>query len=326
MTRRVGIIGAGQAGAHHATAIMASRRASVAWVADPVPARGEALAERCRTRYVGDFREALETAEAVCICVPHDRLADVAVEAARAGVHLLLEKPMATTLADADRVIAAARERDVRLMVGFVHRFRPEAAEAHRLIASGAIGPPVLVTDRGFGGGQEAWPAWVQRTRAGGGLLLYSGVHRFDRVRWLLAREVIAVRGSVAALLPGSDVDSSYGALLDLDGGGRAVLSHHYHAIPTPHVWETEVHGLDGLIRIRTGEGLELVTRQSTRRAPSGPDRRFEEQLEAFLDAIDGTWDPRPSGADGRAALAIALAVAQAHATGEAVSPSAQRR
>lgn len=322
MMRRVGIIGAGQAGVHHATAITASRRASVAWVADPVQARGEALAERCRSRYVPDYRTALADAEAACICVPHANLAEVAVEVACAGVHLLLEKPMATTLADADRVIGAAREHAVILMVGFVHRFRPEATEARRLIVAGAIGRPVLITDHGFGGGQDAWPAWVQQARSGGGLLLYSGVHRFDRVRWLLAREVIAVRGTVAALLPGSDVDSSYGALLDLEDHSRAVLTHHYHAIPAPHTWETEIHGLDGLIRIRTGEGLEVFTREGIRRVSSGPDRRFEAQLEAFLDAIDGARDPLSSGADGRAALAIALAVARAHTTGETVALS----
>jgi predicted dehydrogenase len=320
MSRRVGIIGTGQAGAHHARAILASRRASVAWVADPARARGEALAARCQARYVSDFNAALNDVDAVSICVPHAALAETAVAAAQAGVHLLLEKPMATTLADADRVIAAARRSGVTLMVGFVHRFRPEAARARELIAAGAIGPPALLTDHGFGGGQDAWPAWVQQARDGGGLLLYSGVHRFDRARWLLGREVISVCGSLAALLPGSDVDSSYGALLTMDGGARAVLSHHYHAIPVPHAWDTEAHGGDGLIRIHAGEGLEVITREGTRHVAAGPDRRFEEQFEAFLDAIDGAREPAPSGADGRAALAVALAIARSHATGAVVS------
>ncbi|MGH2405075.1 MAG: Gfo/Idh/MocA family protein [bacterium] len=316
---RYGIIGAGQAGVYHALAILESRRATVAWVADPDSRRGKALAAQCSAPHYADYRQGLGDAEAVSICVPHAALADAAVTAARAGIHVLLEKPMALTLDDADRVLAAVQQAGVTFMVGFVHRFRPEARRAFELIRSGGIGEPRFVTDRSSGGGQAAWPRWVLDSHAGGGLLFYSGVHRIDRARWLLGRDVVSVHGSIAALLPGSDVDSSYAVVLTFDGDARAVLSHHYHTVNAPHSWETDVHGTEGMIRMHTGESIEVVTKGGSWREAAEPDRRFSEEIGAFLDAIGGTGPAAPSGADGRAVLAAALAVVESHRTGEPV-------
>lgn len=316
MPTRIGIIGAGQAGAQHARAVLASERAAVGWIADPDRSRGQALAAECRARYHTDYHEGLADTDAVCICVPHAALADVAVTAALAGVHVLLEKPMATTLEDADRVLEATRRADIRLMVGFVHRFRPEARRAYELIAAGTIGEPSFLSDRSVGGGQSSWPAWVQDSRAGGGLLLYAGVHRIDRARWLLGREVRTATGSTAALLPSSDVESSSAALLTLDGDVRAVLSHHYHAIDVPHTWETDIHGAEGMVRIHTGEGVEIVNQRGSRHEATGPDRRFDAQIAAFLDTLAGQQIAIPSGEDGRAALAIVVAIAESQKTG----------
>jgi len=315
---RIGIIGAGQAGQLHARAIAANPRATLTYVVDADRGRGERLAADTGARYAADHRAVLGEVDAVSICVPHPALAAIAIDAAEAGLHMIIEKPMATTLPDADRVIAAARKARIVLMVGFVHRYRPEAQRAHALITSGAIGEPVFLTDHSAGGDQTAWPAWVQRARDGGGALFYSGVHRIDRARWLLGGRVASVRGSVAALLPGSDADSSFAALLDFVNGRRAAITHHYHAVPIPARWETDIYGADGVIRMRTGESVEIMTSTGSTREDAGPDRRFDNEVEAFLDAIAGKGNVIPSAEDGRDALEIALAIA-------ASSPGATR-
>jgi predicted dehydrogenase len=266
-----------------------------------------------------DYRDGLPRADAVSVCVPHAALAEVAVDALRAGLHVLLEKPMATSVADADHVIAEARRASRVLMVGFVHRYRPEVQRAHALLVSGAVGEPFFATDRSTAGGQQTWPSWVQRRDQGGGLLLYAGVHRIDRVRWLLGRPVTSVQGSTASLLPNTDVDSSVGVLLTLEGGRRAALTHHFHTIEMPTVWETDVHGAEGMIRIHTGVGLEVHDRRGVTREAVGPDRRFEEEIGAFLDAVEGHRSDVPSGEDGREVLAVALAITEAQATGRPV-------
>lgn len=319
-TQRYGIIGAGKAGILHAPAVVGNRHATLKWIADPDARRGEALAAKCSARYLPDYREGLAGVNAVSICLPHALLADAAVAAARAGVHVLVEKPMALTLEDADRVIRAAQDAGITLMVGFVHRFRPESRRAVDVIAAGDIGEPRFVTDRSSAGGLAGWPGWVRDASAGGGLVLYSGVHRIDRARWLLGSDVASVYGSTAALLPGSDADSSYTVALTFEGGARAVLSNHFHAVEVPPRWETEIHGTEGMIRIHTGESIDLITRRGTHHEPAGDDRRFDEEIEAFLDAIDGTRPASPSGADAREVLAVAIAVAHSHATGRTVA------
>lgn len=318
--RRYGIIGAGKAGILHAPALVENPRTTLVWIADPDARRGEALAAKCSARYLPDYRDGLAGVDAVSICLPHALLADAAVAAARAGVHVLVEKPMALTLEDADRVISAAKDAGVALMVGFVHRFRPESRRAVEMIASGDIGEPRFVTDRSSAGGLAGWPGWVQDASAGGGLVLYSGVHRIDRARWLLGRDVASVYGSTAALLPGSDADSSYTVALTFAGGARAVLSNHFHAGDVPPRWETEIHGTDGMIRIHTGESVDLITRGGSRHEAAGADRRFDEEIETFLNAIDGTGPASPSGADARDVLGVAIAVAQSQATGRTVA------
>lgn len=317
---RFGIIGAGKAGVLHADGILAVPRAEVAWVADPDRDRGRLLASRCRARHVSDFHDALAAADAVSICVPHAMLAETAIAAARAGVHVLLEKPMAVTLADADRVLEAARAARVVLMIGFVHRYRPEVQRAFALVRAGAIGEPRFVADHSVGGGMSGWPAWVRRAGDGGGSVLYSGVHRIDRARWLLGREVSRVSASTAALLPGSDADSSHAALLTFDDGAGAALTHFFHRAPVPSTWATDIHGDAGVLRVATGVGLELITAQGTSREEAGPDRRFENEIKAFLDAIEGRPAAIPRGEDGRAVLAIALAILESGATGRTLT------
>jgi predicted dehydrogenase len=316
---RFGLIGAGKAGALHAHAISVSRRAKFEWVADPDRTRGEAMAAEYGTRHIPDFRSGLGDVDAVSVCTPHHLLSGTAVAVAQAGRHILLEKPMALSLRDADDVLRAARAAKIVLMVGFVHRYRPDVARAYRLVAEGAIGTPQFVVDRTANGDLDTWPDWVRRSTTGGGLILYSGVHRIDRARWFLGQNVIAVAGSTASLVEDTDVDSSSAAILTGAKGGRAALTQHFHVHDMPYTWDTDIHGTEGMIRIRTGHGIDISTPRGTVSEAAGPDRKFEGEIEAFVDAIEGAPAPIPTGEDGRAVLAIALGIMQSSKTGQTV-------
>jgi predicted dehydrogenase len=306
MTVRYGVIGAGHAGTQHARAVARFPQATLAWIADPVVERRARLAAELGTIHHTDYRAGLEHVEAVSVCVPHAALSRAALDALAAGCHVLLEKPRAPALADADAVGAAAAAARVVLMVGFVHRYRQEVRLALQLLRDGVVGTPVFLADYGMGGGQERWPAWVQRAETGGGLLLYTEVHRIDRARWLLGEEVTAVWGSLGAFLPGSDVESSVAALLHFPRGVRASLVYHYHRIALPFRWEIEVHGTDGMLRIVTGRGLEVATVGRTWREDAPTEGHFDAELAAFLNAVAGEPGDIPTGLDGREALRIA--------------------
>ena len=114
--------------------------------------------------------------------------------ATAAGVHILMEKPIANTPEEADSVIERVERSGKQLMIGFVHRFRTEVQEARRLLSEGAIGTPSTAVDRFCSLGGPHPPAWVwQRQHAGGGVLMYGGIHAIDRLLWWLGTRVTSV-------------------------------------------------------------------------------------------------------------------------------------
>ena len=189
---RLGLIGAGKAARLHAAAAATLEGVRVVAVADLEPTRGQPLARQLGGRYVREAGDLLALdVDAVVIALPHAFLAPTARAALAAGKHVLVEKPMAVNLAEADDVVAAARATGLVLQVGYVHRYRPEAETARRLVAGGAIGRPTLVVEDHSLSGDETVGPWVwDADLTGGGALIYSGIHGIDRIRWLTGQEV----------------------------------------------------------------------------------------------------------------------------------------
>jgi predicted dehydrogenase len=308
---RVGLIGAGQVAERHAAAFAACPEASVTAVADPDRARGERLAAECEARWLASAGELLASGvDAVVVCVPHDLHLEVAVAAAERGAHILLEKPIANTLDEADAILAAVERAGVRLMIGFVHRFRTEALEAARLLREGAIGEPAIVLDRFCSLGGPHPPAWVwSRARAGGGVLMYGGIHAIDRLLWLLSDEVVSTAAQLHRSYGYGDVEDGLVAMLRFSRGASATLVESSPPYGRPGGWATDVFGTEGAIRIQTGEWVEHTSAAGTQTVMSGDDRHFERQAAEFVTALREDREPSVTGHDGRAALAAALEI-----------------
>jgi predicted dehydrogenase len=122
--------------------------------------------------------------DAVLISTPHAEHARQAIEAPERGKHILLDKPMATTLADCDRILGAVKRAGVNLMIMYGQRFRICNREAYRLIQEGAIGPVTMIRELILNcGGLASQPAW-QSQPANSGTFLAHAVHNIDRIRW----------------------------------------------------------------------------------------------------------------------------------------------
>ncbi len=135
---RLGLIGCGWiAAAHVRAAAELADRCSLLWAADPDVARAEGVAAQAGSgcRALADYREGLAEVDAVIIATPHHLHAPVVLEAARARRHMLLEKPLATTLEDADHMLAAVDEAGVTLMVGYTRHYQPEFRRLRALCA-----------------------------------------------------------------------------------------------------------------------------------------------------------------------------------------------
>lgn len=330
MTLRVGIIGAGQVGERHAAGFAAIPGAGVTAVADLIPARAEALAGRYGARAFTDWRAMLAAGlDIVVVCTPHSQHVAPAEAAAARGIHVLMEKPIATTLADGRRIVVACERHGVCLSISFVHRFRDELQTAHDWITSGVIGQPLVASEIMNARRGTHLGAWVnQRELAGGGVLMYSAIHAVDRLRWLLGSEITSVVAHTRRFDPGLEVEDGVGALLGFANGASATLT---STAPTYRSelthWMTEIHGTAGMLRVMTRQWAEISSDQLVARVETltGAGRHehynFVRQAAAFVAAVDQGTAPVISGVDGLQALAVALAIYRSAASGMPETP-----
>lgn len=186
-TLNVGVIGLGLIGSLHVRVMRQLPNVRLVAVADANPVRARAISEEQQCCSYSDYRELLarKDIDAVSICVPDTYHREVSVAAALSGKHILLEKPLAATTAEAIEIIEAVRATGVRMMVAHILRFDPRYVQLHDALTSGEIGEPIHLRLR------RQNPALTAR-RLGGSvpILQYLGVHDADLIRWYASSDV----------------------------------------------------------------------------------------------------------------------------------------
>ncbi|WP_076261382.1 Gfo/Idh/MocA family oxidoreductase [Intrasporangium flavum] len=326
---RIGLIGAGRIGTHHA-ATLARRipEAELVAVADPVEASARRLGEDLGVEWLTDPQALIDDprAEAVAITCASTAHADLVVAAARAGKAVFVEKPMAMTLADADRAIAAVARAGVPLQVGFNRRFARDFAAAHDAVAAGRVGTPQLMRsvtrDPGLAnpGGVPPWTIFTQTL-----------IHDFDALNWFNA----GARAVEVSAMADALVAPAYkaGGLLDTavvtvryDNGAIGVAEASFSAAYGYDV-RGEVFGSAGMVL--AGSPAHLTTSLWTADGVAVPTARrdtdlfsdaYAAELTAFCTAVRSGAPTVVGGHDARAALRIALACIEAVETGGTVT------
>ena len=203
MVNRVAILGCGAiARSAHIPSILRERDVTVAVLADR-DAQNLAAARALvgDAHAVAEYRDvlAMPDVDAVVIALPPALHADAAVAALETGKHVYVEKPLATSLADAQRVVAAAHGKRVVGMMGFNYRFNPLTQQAKAKIAAKAIGDVVAVRTV-FSTATRPLATWKQRRDSGGGALLDLAVHHIDLVRHLLDANITSVSATLTSI------------------------------------------------------------------------------------------------------------------------------
>ena len=158
MALRVGILGAGQAGERHAVGFSNCHGAKLEAVADVDQKRASNLAERFDMTAFTDWRAMLKTdLDILVVSLPHNMHVAPAEAAAEQGINVLMEKPIATTLDDAKRIVDVCNEARVKLSISFVHRFREELQVAHHWLKKGYLGKPQIVRETMGGATRQAF-------------------------------------------------------------------------------------------------------------------------------------------------------------------------
>ena len=321
----VGVIGAGLMGRRHAE--NAARHVPEAHLAAVFDANAEVarhVAGELDARVCASVEELLarEEVDVVVIASPSRFHAEQAVAACRAGKDVLVEKPMAHSLADCDRVIEAAERAKARLQVGFMRRYDPAYAEAHRLIGSKVLGDPLLFRAVHRDREAEHLPASDGVTN----VMFESAIHDFDLSRFLLGDEIARV-STIAAVLcheRGSHGHAPNAALNAVTFARGAVADiETYRGALYAYDVRTEVVCSSGTVvigqHIRTG--LEVLTREGARHdlVPAFLERFADAYRLELADFVRGARERRPAavtGRDGRAAVAAALAGVASYASG----------
>jgi phthalate 4,5-cis-dihydrodiol dehydrogenase len=222
---RLGVAGLGRAFTLMLPSLVREERLQLVAAADP---RAEA-----RERFAAEFAarvyptvEALcadPDAEAIYVATPHELHARHVCTAARAGKHVLVEKPMAITLAECDAMTACAREHGVHLIVGHSHSFDPPVLRARELIASGAFGALGAITAVNFTDFMYR-PRRPQElvTAQGGGVVFSQGAHQIDVIRLLGGGGLRSVRAATGRFDAARPTEGAYAALLTFEDGAYA--------------------------------------------------------------------------------------------------------
>lgn len=273
--------------------------------------------------------------DVVMISTPHAAHATQAIAAAEAGKHILLDKPMATSVADCERILAAVKKAGVRLMIMYGQRFRDCNIEAHRLVRSGAIGQVTMIQEMQLaGGGLGSLPPW-QSLPENVGILVGHGVHNIDRIRWISGAEIRSVSAQVQRDAQ-TGVELSSMVLMQLTNGAMATLWASW-AIASPAFPHTNsralIAGTEGNLDLDAYGELRLGSKNEWAVAAVQPPidwagqgalspvrmEAYRRQHQEFIDAVIEDREPSVTGEDGKAAVAVAEAAYKSAAEGRVI-------
>lgn len=238
-SHRIGLIGCGWIAPFHIAGLtQLGRQSEIAWMADPNQARAVTLARQASTKAIADYRTGLNEIDCAFVLVPHHLHHQVTIDCLNAGCHVLLEKPIANTLAEADNMIETAERCGKVLMVAYPHRYKSSFRRFKQIIDSGQYGR-LLTLDSLIDDSVDGYLAeWMTRKATlGGGCLFSAAGHQLDIMLWIAggvqAAYMVGARGRVA--MEGEDTAA---CILKFESGPIGIVRHTW-ASPKIAIWYT---------------------------------------------------------------------------------------
>lgn len=259
---RIGIVGCGLIGKKRANAL--GLQGKLVACADLDLARAEKLAQKTNARAYQDWRQLVSSPEVdmVIVATLHDSLAVITQTAAEAGKHILVEKPAARNTKELQAVIDAVSNYNVKVHVGFNHRYHRSLRKAREIIGSGALGELMYLRARYGHGGRVGYDKEWRSNPAlsGGGELIDQGSHLIDLSRWFLG-EITAVQGFAHTYYWDMPVDDNSFLLLKTEKKQVAFL--HASCSEWKNLFSMEIYGKLGkldLVGLGGSYGIEKIT------------------------------------------------------------------
>jgi predicted dehydrogenase len=323
----VAVIGSGSIATHrHAPEYADNPNVDLIAFVDRVPERAEKLAKKYGAKALSKWEDALDLkgVDAVSVCTPNYLHAPISIAALKAGKHTLCEKPMATSAAEANDMIATAKKTGKFLMIGHNQRLMAAHQKAKQLLEAGTIGKVITFRTAFAHPGPETWSiegptGWFfDKKQAFVGTMGDLGVHKADLIRWLLGEEIVEVAAMVGHLYkPMGDVDDNAVCLLRSESGALGTLVASWTHNPGEDN-ATTLFGSKGILRLgsdpRFGVVVELASGEKQyyevgkMQSNESGGQSDSGVIREFIGSILANKEPEISGDEGRRALAIILA------------------
>jgi len=324
---KIGIVGAGFMGTTHAAG-WAETEAEITGIVAETADEAMPLAKQYNARVYPDLASMLPDVDVVDICTPTHQHHEMTLQAAAAGKHVVCEKPLGRTTAQASQMIEACRKAGVKLLVAHVVRFFTEYALAKSSVARGEVGKPgVIRLSRGSFRPKKPAGNWFLDESKSGGILMDLMIHDFDYARWIAGDVESVFAKKVTTANPNAPID--YGLVILKHRSGTISHITGAWAYPPPTFrTHLEIAGDGGLIEFDSADTspiLNLIAKPSSDAPdvglPSSPvsESPYTTQIKEFYSVLLGEKQSRVSAEDGMAAVQIAEAAIQSAATGKAV-------
>lgn len=300
---RVGVIGVGAMGHHHVRIYKEMEGVELVGISDVDRNRVEELATKYDIKAYTDHEKLLnEGLDAVSIVVPTTLHKKITLDAINSNTNVLVEKPIADTLENADIMIEAAEKAGLILMVGHIERFNPATTKMKEIIDSGLLGKIVSISTKRVG-------PYNPRIRDVG-VILDLGVHDIDAIAYMYGSNVTEVYS-----IAGKDIHSKEdhaSLMLRFDDEQAGVVSINWL---TPHkVRKMEVIGVEGVGYLDyVDQTVTIHDAKWIRNAKVEKGEPLQKELEHFINCVKEGDTPLESGNDGKHALKVALAAIESY-------------
>ncbi len=298
---RVGVVGVGSMGQNHAR--IYSQLGYLVGVADADTVRAKEIGEKYSVPYYSSYTELLHHVDAVSVVVPTTLHRQVATEFLSQGVHCLVEKPIASTIDEAQEMIHLAEKTNVKLMVGHIERFNPAVSKLKQVIDAGTLGQLLIISTRRVG-------PFVPRIRDVG-VIIDSATHDIDIAKYLIGSEPVSVFSSVGSLKHPKEDHAVI--VLDFKDTTACIEVNWF----TPHKVRTLVAtGSEGIAYLDYIE--QSLTVHNSHGAEAVKVEKVEPlwlELQHFLKCIENNERPLVDGIEGMNVLRIALAASRSNIT-----------
>ena len=300
---RVGVIGAGSMGKNHIRIYSEMPDVKLVGISDIDAELVKGLAKQYNTRPFTDYNKLLaEGLDAVSIVVPTKMHKDVAINALKAGSNVLVEKPIADSVENAEAILSAAKEAGRFVMVGHIERFNPAIIKLKQIIDSGLLGKIVSISTTRVG-------PYNPRIRDVG-VILDIGVHDIDVISFLYGRQVNQIYAVAGADIHSMEDHATIHMRFDHEFSGLVEVNW-----LTPHkVRKLTAVGLKGVAYLDyIDQTVELHDSNWVREAKIEQKEPLRNELEHFIDCIGSSRQPEPAGEDGIHALNVSLAAIRSY-------------